>query len=48
MLNNGDIISDTNWELEVTTDGFNLSITEGGEGVQFRSEDYGMEFKFQL
>lgn len=48
ILCNGEIITDSNVELEVITDGFNVSITEGGDSVKFRSEDYGLDFKYKM
>ncbi|WP_019637137.1 hypothetical protein [Paenibacillus fonticola] len=48
ILRNGEIITDSDVELEVITDGFNVSITEGGDSVKFRSEDYGLNFKYKM
>lgn len=39
-------ITETDDNLTISSDGFTLSIKEGGHGVMFASEDYDIELKF--
>ncbi|MDR6720554.1 hypothetical protein [Paenibacillus sp. 2003] len=47
-LSEGESVENSNHRLELSTSGFNLSLKEGGDGVRFKSEDYGIDFKFEL
>lgn len=40
--------TDTENRLEINCDYFSVSLVEGGTSIKFRSEDYGMPFKFQF
>jgi hypothetical protein len=42
------IITETDNELAISSEGLTIFIKEGGHSVSFRSEDYGLKFKFDF
>ncbi|WP_150276037.1 SitI3 family protein [Paenibacillus tepidiphilus] len=48
LLEGAELNADSADELELTTDVYHLTVTEGGDGVKFRSEDYRMSLDVQM
>ncbi len=42
------IVEDTDDQLRIWCDFFSLVVKNGGQSVRFRSEDYGMNFRYQF
>ncbi|MDQ6419788.1 SitI3 family protein [Paenibacillus sp. LHD-117] len=47
-ISNDEIIENSEKRYEISSDGFNLRTREGSDGVKFRSEDYGINFRFEF
>ncbi|MCM3784952.1 hypothetical protein M3231_18440 [Neobacillus mesonae] len=45
-LSQGADILDSNDTVTISTDGFTISLSEGGHGPKFASEDYNIELKY--